>query len=205
MKKSILIMIALLIILSLAACSVNNDETSEDTATTQTTEATETESSQTEDVQTEDEQTEDTSYEFEFEDIDGNVHKLSDYAGKPVYLKIWASWCSVCTSTLEEFDAFAGTDQDFVILSVVSPSISGEKSKEEFIAWYKKLGYKNLTVLLDEDGQIIKDFSISAYPSQIIFDADGNFVTGFVGAVSEDYIIETMESITTGTNASNDL
>jgi thiol-disulfide isomerase/thioredoxin len=121
------------------------------------------------------------AYSFEFEDVDGNVHKLSDYAGRPVYLEIWGTWCSVCMSSLPELDAFAGEKHDFAVLSVVSPGASGEKNKEDFIAWYKEQGYKNLTVLLDEKWQIVNDFGVNAYPSIIIFDSSGVPVTGFAG------------------------
>ncbi|MGI5849942.1 MAG: TlpA family protein disulfide reductase [Christensenellales bacterium] len=143
--------------------------------------------------------TNDMQYAFEFKDIDGNTHKLSDYGGRPVYLEVWASWCGVCTSSLPELDALTVKAQDFAVLSVVMPSARGEKDKEDFISWYKSLGYKNLVVLFDEQSQIVNDFGISAYPTQIMFDSKGNVVTGIVGLLSTDNIIETMQSIAAGT------
>jgi thiol-disulfide isomerase/thioredoxin len=138
-------------------------------------------------------------YSFELEDTDGNVHKLSDYAGKPVYLEIWGTWCSVCMSSLPDLDKFAGEQHDFTVLSVVSPGASGEKNREDFIAWYNEQGYENLTVLLDDDWQILNDFGVNAYPSILIFDANGAPVTGFAGLVPEDTINEVMREVTNGT------
>lgn len=138
-------------------------------------------------------------YSFAFEDVDGNVHKLSDYKGKPVYLEIWGTWCSVCMKSLPDLDKFAGEQNDFTVLSVVTPGVAGEKSKEDFIAWYKDAGYKNLIVLIDENAQIVTDFGISAYPSGIVFDGSGAVVTGFAGLMPEESIKEIMKQVAEGT------
>ena len=45
--------------------------------------------------------------DFTLTDTEGKVHKLSDYQGKKVYLKFWASWCGICMKTLGETNAFA--------------------------------------------------------------------------------------------------
>lgn len=50
--------------------------------------------------------------------------------GKKVYIKFWASWCSVCMATLADTDMLAGSDdKDFVVLSVVAPGFGGEMKK----------------------------------------------------------------------------
>ena len=135
------------------------------------------------------------NYSFEFEDVDGNVHKLSDYAGKPVYLEVWGSWCSVCMSGLEDMNTFAGEDHDYYVLSVVFPEHAGEKTQADFITWFKELGYENLTVMFDNDLQIIKDFGIGGFPSNIFFDAQGNFAGGRVGQMTPDLIDQVMQDL----------
>ena len=189
MKKTALILAVLLVISVFAGCSTAKEAQSESTQSPDT---------QAQEAQTQDEDSSssnDMHYAFEFEDVDGNVHKLSDYEGKPVYLEVWGSWCSVCMSGLEDMNTFAGEDHDYYVLSVVFPEHAGEKSQEDFITWFNEFGYKNLTVMFDNDLQIIKDFGIGGFPSNIFFDAQGNFAGGQVGQMSPELIDEVMQGL----------
>jgi len=210
MKRVIVTIVVLTLILGVFTSCINNSvsnqaaesegQAEEASGETETKDATENEKPAEEAKDTE-EETQDTQeeevihYEFEFEDVNGNMHKLSDYEGKPVYLEVWGSWCGACMTLLPEIDKLAGEAEDFHVLSVVLPGEYGEKNKEDFIAWFKDLEYKNLTVLLDEEEQIMYDYGISAFPSQIFFDAHGNFAGGRIGGMSEKMITEQMSEI----------
>jgi len=111
--------------------------------------------------------------DFELKDTSGKVHKLSDYGGKKVYIKFWASWCSICLAGLDEVDTLASKENDFIVLSVVAPSFRGEMKSEEFIKWFKGLGKDNLTVLLDEKGSISNEFEVRGYPTSAFIGSDG--------------------------------
>ena len=122
MKKTALILAVILVISVFAGCSAAQEAQSQDTQASDT-QVQEAQSQDEEETQTQDEDSSsnDMHYAFEFEDVDGNVHKLSDYEGKPVYLEVWGSWCSVCMSGLEDMNTFAGEDHDYYVLSVVFP------------------------------------------------------------------------------------
>ena len=137
-------------------------------------------------------------YEFEFKDVDGNVHKLSDYKGKPVYLEIWASWCSVCKSAFPHMDELSAAEKDYHVLTVVAPEYYGEKDAAGFIEWWEEQGFENIVVMLDEEHQVIFDFGVQAFPSQVFFDAEGNFAGGRIGLMTTEQIDEQMAKIAAG-------
>jgi len=100
--------------------------------------------------------------DFSLQGVDGKTYKLSDFKGKKVYLKFWASWCSICLSTLGDTNDLAKEQEgkDYVVLSVVSPTFNGEKSADDFKKWYKSLDYKDFPVLMDTKGELLKEYGI---------------------------------------------
>lgn len=133
------------------------------------------------------------SFNFELNDINGNVVKLEQFKGKKVYLKMWASWCSICLASLEETDELAKND-DFVVLSMVAPSIRGEQDQESFVKWFKTLEYNNLSVLLDEGGKVMEQLGVFAYPSYAFFDEDGKLTKSGPGHLSAEKIEELLNN-----------
>ncbi len=124
-----------------------------------------------------------------FADFDGNTVTLESLQGKPVYIKFWASWCSVCLSTLHDTDTLAGMDNDFTVITVVAPGVDGEKDAESFKAWYNGLDYKNTVVLFDEGGKAMRAFGVRAYPSSALIDADGKLIKFSVGHTPSEEVV----------------
>ena len=60
---------------------------------------------------------------FDLKDLNGNKVALADLAGEKVYVKYWASWCSICLAGLDELDTLAAQKSDFKVISVVSPNL----------------------------------------------------------------------------------
>ena len=56
------------------------------------------------------------AYEFEAEDMDGNVIKLSDYRGKKVFLNFWASWCPPCKDEMPHLKEFSTAQDEGVVV-----------------------------------------------------------------------------------------
>ena len=75
--------------------------------------------------------------------VDGKTYRLSDYKGREVYLKFWASWCSICLASIPDTDEIAkDAGDDYVVLTVVSPWTQGGQAEADFKNWYKGLDYK---------------------------------------------------------------
>lgn len=124
-----------------------------------------------------------------FKNLDGKEVKLSDYQGKKVYLKFWASWCPICLSGLNELNTLSKTD-DFKVLSIVSPNYNNELSSDKFIKWYKGLkNVENIEVLLDEGGSFARSNNVRGYPTSMYLNEKGEIIASEVGHRSNDDII----------------
>lgn len=138
----------------------------------------------------------DAAPEFDLVDLEGNSHKLSDYEGQKVYIKFWASWCSICMAGMGELNELAGEENDFAVLSIVSPSSNAEKNSESFTKWFQGVpNTENVQVLLDEGGPVFEDYGVLAYPTSVYIGSDGVLVKSSPGHFSNEQIRETFETI----------
>ena len=134
--------------------------------------------------------------DFELTAMDGRTYHLSDYKGKKVYLKFWASWCSICLASLPDTDELAKeASDDYVVLTVVSPGQKGEQAEEAFKKWYQGLDYKNLPVLLDPSGQLLASYGVRSYPTQAFIDKEGKLVKVQPGFMDKETILENLKTM----------
>lgn len=50
--------------------------------------------------------------DFQYSDLQGKIHKLSDYRGKWVLVNYWATWCPPCLEELPELEIFHNNNKD---------------------------------------------------------------------------------------------
>ena len=130
------------------------------------------------------------AYNFDLMDIEGNTYKLSDLQGKKVYIKFWASWCSICLAGISEFEELYAEhveDDDVVILTIASPGASGEVSLDKFKSWFTTEGYA-FKVLMDEDGPVQREYGIRGFPTSVFIDTTGNVYETKIGHVDNEAI-----------------
>lgn len=129
---------------------------------------------------------------FELKDLDGNMVDLASLAGDKVYVKYWASWCSICLAGLDEINELALQDNGFKVITIVSPNYRGEQSSKDFTKWFKGLQSDqtgtNIIVLLDEDGKWAQKFGVRGYPTSFYIGSDGVLVKSMPGHNSNDVI-----------------
>ena len=111
--------------------------------------------------------------------------ELSDYKGKKVYLKFWASWCGPCKKSMPELmELAAKSDRDFEILSVIAPGIQGEKTVEQFPQWFQDQGYKDIPVLYDTKATTFQAYQIRSIPTEYLIDSQGKIGKIQFGVIS---------------------
>jgi thiol-disulfide isomerase/thioredoxin len=116
--------------------------------------------------------------DFELEDMNGDIKKLSSYSGKVVFLNFWATWCGPCRiempSMQRVYEEFK--DKGFVIVAVDLQE--DKKVVKKFITEY------NLTfpVLLDKTGKVGGIYGARSIPTTYLIDRNGYIIGRQIGA-----------------------
>jgi thiol-disulfide isomerase/thioredoxin len=105
--------------------------------------------------------------------------KVADYAGKPLVVNVFGSWCPPCNLEAPDLGAFAKQNPGAQVVGIAS-----EDTEKDAVAFMEKYGLTYPMVL--DDGSLVQQFGISAYPTTIYFDAQGKEVDRLVGASSLD-------------------
>lgn len=102
-------------------------------------------------------------------DLHDATVKLSDFKGKVVVLRYWATGCSACIKGMPLLDGFRKkySDNDLAVLGV---NIGGSKELVEAFAKGLKLSYP---VLLDPANMASKKYSVRSVPTTFFIDRNG--------------------------------
>ncbi len=105
--------------------------------------------------------------ELVFRRLDGSAAPLSAYAGRPVVLNFWATWCAPCVAELPELDRLSASGA-FAVLAV-SADRGGAAIVRPFIAAH---GVAHATVLLDPGSEAVHALQVAGFPTTFIIGAD---------------------------------
>jgi peroxiredoxin len=124
----------------------------------------------------------DKAYNFALSDLDGRPAALSDYAGQPVMVNFWATWCPPCRLEMPEFQrAFEAHQQDGLVILAVNEYEEAEDVRSFF---YDEMGF-TFTPLLDSDGEVGQAYGAAGLPATFFIGPDGEIVAIHRGLLSE--------------------
>lgn len=108
--------------------------------------------------------------DFELPDLSGNMHKLSDYKGKVVFLNFWATWCKPCEEEMPSMQALYDNLSSFpFVIVAVSVDNDSPENVEKFV---KKYGL-TFPVLHDRRGKVKETYKTTGVPETFIIDQNG--------------------------------
>ncbi len=109
--------------------------------------------------------------------LDGSPIDSATYAGRPVVVNFFASWCPPCNAEAPDLVAFAKAHPEVAFIGV---DVNDELSKAKgFVAKYG-LPYP---VVYDADGTIGQRYGVDGIPTTVFFDKTGKQIDAVVGAM----------------------
>lgn len=137
----------------------------------------------------------DPAPEFTFEYFDGGTGSLADFAGKPVVLNFWASWCPACVAEMPDFQAVhASLGDDVVFLGLDMQEID----RESALALIESTG---VDYLLGDDptGEIFRAFGGFSMPTTVFINGRGEIIETHNGTIfADDLTVKINELLLTG-------
>ncbi|EPR08885.1 TlpA family protein disulfide reductase [Sphingobium indicum] len=118
---------------------------------------------------------------FTFQNPDGSDAKLSDFAGRPMLVNLWATWCAPCVAEMPTLDAVAAEygKQGLAVLTISQDS-QGEAVIKPF---FEKHPLPHLKGWIDPENQFGFHYNTGMLPTTVIYDAQGRETARVVGAM----------------------
>ena len=123
---------------------------------------------------------------------DGSETTLAAFAGKPVLVNLWATWCAPCVAEMPTLDALAEREDGKLQVLVISQDMDGA---EKVAPFFEKAAFKRLQPYL-EPGMALSVGYGANLPTTILYDAEGKEVwrvlgdTDWTGKPADDLIAE---------------
>lgn len=121
--------------------------------------------------------------DFEAPTLDGGTVRLSDYAGRVVFINQWRTDCEPCVRELPTLQAFAeeqGADGAVVL------AVNQGESRYDVEAFLASLGITRLTIVLDEDSATERLYPNFGLPTTYIVGADGMVRQRHIGELTQN-------------------
>lgn len=135
--------------------------------------------------------------DFATEDVFGNPVRLSDFAGQPVWLMFWGSWCPPCRA---EFPDIEAAYQQVAPRGVRMLGVSLREPAIQAGAYAGQNGATFL-VLSDPDGaDTTEAYPILNFPTHIFIDSDGIIRSIVLEDMDTDQAVAQAEKIIPGSS-----
>jgi len=128
---------------------------------------------------------EDAMPNFELQDLDGNVVKLSDYSGQAVLLNFWATWCSPCKAEMVDFVEIQKQygDGSFTVIAV-SLDQTGIAKVREFVD-AREL---NFPILMGNQTVVTQYGNFRGIPTSFLLNSDHELAKRYTGLITRQML-----------------
>jgi thiol-disulfide isomerase/thioredoxin len=131
---------------------------------------------------------------FTLKTLGGSVDSLAHYAGHPVLINFWATWCKPCRAEMPYIiDAFHKHAQDG--LSIITINLTDQEGSTKEVMKFVNEFQLPSPVLLDQKGKVRKLYKLHAVPTSIFVGADGLVHSVNQGPIGEEALRHQLSDI----------
>lgn len=114
---------------------------------------------------------------FALRDLDGKLHRLSDFTGRVLVVNFWASWCVPCREELPSMNRAASRLRQAPVTWL---AVNVAEDRQAVTAFRTDFPI-DFTVLLDRSGEMSQSWQVIAMPTTFVVDREGRIVHKIVG------------------------
>jgi thiol-disulfide isomerase/thioredoxin len=129
------------------------------------------------------------SNDYELRDLDGNLHRVSDYRGKWLIINFWATWCPPCIAEMPELELFYQKNKATAHVWGVTFEDTGKPKIRQFI---ERLGVTYPILGYGQD-PLTGYGTVSVLPTTFIIDQQGLFFHRFEGPITAQDITKAID------------
>jgi thiol-disulfide isomerase/thioredoxin len=119
-----------------------------------------------------------------FKGADGREVSLTDFAGRPLLVNIWATYCVPCKIEMPTLDTLAELEAGKISVIAVAQDPTGRKVVGPF---FQRTGIVNLEPYVDPDNRLWNAIGGKPQlPTTILYDSEGREVWRVMGGVEWD-------------------
>ena len=120
--------------------------------------------------------------------MDGERVSLGDFAGRPVVVNFWASWCVPCR---QEMPALQATSERLAG-RVAFVGINYEDTESSAADFQRDVGAKYPSGL-DSDGEVASRYAVQGLPTTVLIDGRGRIVARVLGGVTQKKLLSLVD------------
>lgn len=120
--------------------------------------------------------------DLSFDLFDGTRASIDDFAGTPVVLNFWASWCPACVAEMPDFEKVHQEFGETVQFLGMDTQDTSRSAADDLV---HSTGVSYL-LASDPTGVIYREFGGIAMPTTVFIDASGNILDVHSGALFAD-------------------
>jgi thiol-disulfide isomerase/thioredoxin len=116
--------------------------------------------------------------------VSGETVSVADFAGRPLVINMWASWCPGCIVEAPDIKRFTQTHPEVGFLGIdVTDSAAGARAFVERYSW-------SHPSIFDPRGELAARLSLRGLPTTVFVAADGTIAGEALGEVSYGQLVE---------------